>query len=496
MGIEIDRETFEDADYVAFDARLRENLVALAEVMRRPEFGAGPLSLGAELELDLIDEQGRAFPKNRELLRRIDDPRVTLEIDRFNLEINASPVPFAGAPLTAIGAELEEILAIIGRVAERDRARVLTVGILPTLAAGDLHADALTDRLRYRAMSAGLRRLRNQVPVPIRIEGADRLELECEDAAMEGANTSLQIHLRVAREQFAAMHNAAQIATAPVLAVSGNSPLFLGKRLWEETRIALFQQTVDDRPLDDPYRSSRLCRVSFGHGWVRTGAFELFAESVALHAPLLPLTGPEDPIAVARAGRVPSLFELRLHHGTVWRWNRAVYDATADGHLRIEFRALPSGPTMRDMMANAAFMLGVTLAIEPEVERWLPGLTFGQARGNFYAAARHGLGAVLLWPPAPGERVEPIGARELAERLVPVARRGLIANGFDPAEADRHLDIIGRRLASGQTGAVWQRRVFDAARARTDVADACRVVALAYRDASASGVPVHDWGMP
>src|SRR6185295_670300 len=156
-------------------------------------------------------------------------------------------------------------------------------------------------------------------------------------------------------------------------------------RLWEETRVALFRQATDDRR--DPSVEWRPARVSFGHGWVRHGALELFAESVLQHAPLLPIASDEDARARVRAGDVPELVELRLHQGTIWRWNRAVYDPTAGGHLRIELRALPAGPSLPDMLANAAFLLGLTLALAPDAERLVTALTFGQARLNFYAAA-------------------------------------------------------------------------------------------------------------
>jgi hypothetical protein len=384
-------------------------------------------------------------------------------------------------------------LSVLERVARAQAAHVVPIGILPTFCAADFAPPALSDARRYRALSAGIRRLRHS-PFPIRIEGTDRLELDWDDVTLEGASTSLQIHLRVPPARFAAVYNAAQIATAPTLAIAGNSPLFLGKRLWEETRIALFRQSVDDRPFarPDDWRPSR---VSFGHGWVRSGALELFAESVALHEPLLPMIGPEDPLACVEAGGVPSLSELRLQNGTVWRWNRAVYDAADGGHFRIEMRALPSGPTVRDMMANAAFLVGLTLALAPEIEHWLSGLTFGHARHNFYEAARRGLAADLLWPTA-GSRVRPIDARAVVELALPLARRGLIADGVQPDEADLHLDVIARRVETGQTGAVWQRRVFDDALRSLDVLDAGRAVTRAYRLASASETPVHAWERP
>ncbi len=493
MGIEIDHDEFTDADYSACDVRLRACLKALEQLMTRPGFGEGPMSLGAEVELDLVDEYDRPSPKNQEVLSRIADPRVTLELDRFNLEINATPVALAGAPWSAMATDLGHALSLLERTAQGHAAHIVQIGILPTLSAADLAPAALSDCRRYRALSAGIRRLRHS-PFPIWIEGTDCLELEWDDVTLEGAATSLQIHLRVPPPQFAAVYNAAQIATAPALAISGNSPLFLGKRLWEETRIALFRQSVDDRSFarPDDWRPSR---VSFGHGWVRSGALELFAESVALHEPLLPIVGPEDPQACIKAGGVPSLIELRLQNSTVWRWNRPVYDAADGGHLRIEMRALPSGPTVRDMMANAAFLVGLTLALAPEIEHWLTQLTFGHARRNFYEAAHRGLAAELLWPTA-SSRPRPIDARTVVEQSLTLARSGLVANGVRPHEADRHLDVIAQRVEVGQTGAVWQRRVFDDASRSLDAIEACRTVTRAYRLASASEKPVHTWERP
>lgn len=491
MGIEIERDGFTDADYAVFDVRLRACLKALEQLAARPGFGDGPMSLGAEVELDLVDEFDRPCPKNKDVLSQINDPRVTLELDRFNLEINTTPVPFAGAPFSALATELRHALSVMDRAAQAHGAHVLPIGILPTFTAADFAPSALSEVRRYRALSAGIQRLRHS-PFPIRIEGIDRLELDWNDVTLEGANTSLQIHLRVPPARFASVYNAAQIATAPALAIAGNSPLFLGKRLWEETRIALFRQSVDDRPLarPDDWRPSR---VSFGHGWVRGGAVELFAESVALHEPLLPILGSEDPLACVQAGGVPSLAELRLQNGTVWRWNRAVYDPADGGHFRIEMRALPSGPTIRDMMANGAFLVGLTLAIAPDIEYWLHGLTFGHARRNFYEAARRGLAAELLWPTA-NSRLQPLDARAVVELALPLARRGLVANGMEADEADCHLDVIARRVETGQTGAVWQRQVFDDASRHGE--DAARIVTRAYRLASASETPVHAWERP
>jgi hypothetical protein len=326
------------------------------------------------------------------------------------------------------------------------------------------------------------------------ISGRDTLAADCDDVTFEGANTSWQIHLKVPPADFARTYNAAQIAVAPALAVAGNSPTFLGRHLWDETRIALYRQSTDDRrgPRTDDWRPAR---VSFGHGWVREGPWELFAESVALHRPLLPVSSAEDPVAAARAG-TPTLGELRLHQGTVWHWNRAVYDPAEGGHVRIELRPFPAGPTVVDMLANAAFAIGLTLALAPRVAELLPRLTFGHARQNFYEAARHGIDAELLWPGPGAPSPQPIAVRALVPRLLPAAREALVRAGVEPADADPLLEVIRARAASGRTGARWQRRALDALGADGDRDRALADMLERYLAHSLTGAPVHTWPLP
>ena len=492
MGLEIRRENFEEEDYERFSERLDACVRALREVIARPGFGTQPTSIGAELELHLVGDDGRPKNVNRAVLADVLDGRVTLEINRFNLEINATPAPLAGKPFEHLKRELTEALDHTREAAAAHGARVVMVGILPTLTPEDLKSSALTEMPRYRALSAGIRRLRRS-PFAVRIEGDDVLEATSPDVTFEGANTSFQVHLHVTPEAFARTHNAAQIATAPVLAVSGNSPLFLGKRLWQETRVALFQQATDDREgaTDDDWRPAR---VSFGHGWVRRGALELFEESVALHSPLLPVCGEEDPEAAARAGGGPGLTEMRLHHGTVWRWNRAVYDDADGGHLRIELRALPSGPTVGDMVANAAFSLGLTLGLAPRADELVTRMTFRQARRNFYEAARRGLDAELLWPDDRSPSPKPVGALDLIRRLLPIARRGLVDAGVDEGEADGWLELVRDRAERGATGAHWQRRIYDEliSKGAPPMRAAAEMLAR-YRELCEEGRPVADW---
>jgi gamma-glutamyl:cysteine ligase YbdK (ATP-grasp superfamily) len=491
MGLAIQRETFEPEEYERFSRRLTESLEALRQVLARPGFGVGPRTIGAELEMFLVDAAGFPLPVNRQVLGQTMDPRVTVEIDRFNLEVNLRPAPLAGRPFTAMRAEFESALAEVRRAAATQGARVAVTGILPTLREADLGSGAMTGMPRYRALSASIRRLR-QEPFRVVIGGEDPLTLEWDDVSLEGANTSLQYHLRVDPADFARTYNAAQLATAPVLAVSSNSPFLLGRRLWDETRVALFRQAVDDRG-EAQSEVPQHGRVTFGRGWARQGPWELFAEAVALHAPLLPVLGPESPLERVASGGLPRLDELRLHQGTVWSWNRAIYDPSAGGHVRIELRALPAGPTVVDMLANGALLLGLTLGLSDEVESLLPGLPFMCARGNFLRAAKEGLDAVMLWPERTAPSPRPIPAVELVERLLPVARRGLVGAGVEAEEADALLSVVEARVRARCTGARWQRKMLARLEAHMPRQDALAALLERYMAHAASGRPVHEW---
>ena len=225
MGTDIDQEEFGERDYSRFAGRLEECLSALGQLLERPGFGAGPATVGAELEVFLVDGAARPLPHNQAIRAAVADPRVTVELDRFNLELNASPVPLAGRPFAALGGELNVLLDHVADAAKDHAGRLALIGILPTLSQADLGPGVMTDAPRYRALNNGLRRLR-QDRFRIRIAGADPLELASEDVALEGANSSFQVHLRVNPAEFTRTYNAVQLATAPVLAVSGNSPTF------------------------------------------------------------------------------------------------------------------------------------------------------------------------------------------------------------------------------------------------------------------------------
>lgn len=450
MGAEIQRDSFSDADFSRFRARLHHGLEELSGLLEQPGFGEGEPSLGTELEMFLVDERGFALPAGPKLVHAANRKSVTHEMGAFDVELGTAPVNLMGRPFSKQEENLREEVAHLSRVAADMGARLVPVGVLPTLRRADFGSSAITNLPRYRALAAGLKRHRN-APFRICIDGEDPLRLTTDEVAMEAANAAFHVHLRVPPREFANMFNAAQLLTAPLLAASANSPTFLGHRLWHETRVALFKQAGDDRSQEDSH--FRLPpRIGFGSGWVRSGAHELFAESVALHEPLL---------AECQEGASEGeLWELRLHHGTVWKWNRPVYDPASGGHLRIEFRALPAGPTIPDMLANAAFLIGSVLALAPSMSTLLPAFPFALAERNFYRAAQFGLDATLAWPMRMGSSPEPITARTLLPKLIPMAEEGLVRAGVDHGEVEHYLGIFSKRVERGITGAVWQRETF------------------------------------
>jgi gamma-glutamyl:cysteine ligase YbdK (ATP-grasp superfamily) len=488
----VERESDDARDDERMSERLEQCLSALDTLLDRPGFGAGPSTVGAELELFLVDGQGHPLARNAEVRDRADDPRVTLELDRFNVEGNLTPVTLAGAPFAALRDEMEELLGTVSRAAEPFGGRAVMIGTLPTLGAEDLGRAAVSDERRYQLLDHRLRAWRRQ-PYRIDIAGEDHLIAEADDVSLEGANTSFQVHLRVPPDAYARTYNAAQIATAPVLAVSGNSPFFLGHRLWEETRIALFTQAVDHR--DDLERRVSQPRVSFGRRWLDRSAIEIFAEVVRDHAPLLSTVSDEDPRAAVYVGRIPALEELRLHISSIWTWNRPVYDPDAGGHLRIELRTLPAGPTAVDMAANAAFLLGLTLATAEEASTWTGLLPFEQAAENFRLAAESGLDAVLM-SPFNRSGPQPQLASEMALDLLGPAREALVRAGVEAGDVDELLTVIEGRVTSRRTGAQWQRRAVAAMEPRLGRPRAMAAMTRRYLDGMASGAPVHTWPLP
>jgi gamma-glutamyl:cysteine ligase YbdK (ATP-grasp superfamily) len=495
VGVEIQNEHFTDAERARFAQRLDAGLRALDLILKRPDFATGERTLGAELELCLVDKEGRPIAISQDIVHAADTPTITPEMGCFDIELSTPPCKLAGTPFACLRESMQSTVQRIRSLAARQGGRAVPISILPTLREDDFNEGTITNLPRYRALAREMRSQRTE-PAEIAIEGDESLRLVSPDAvSMEAANTAFQVHLATAPDEFADLFNAASLLSGPVVAAAANSPTFLGKRLWHETRVALFKQAGDDRPLG-PDPDTRLPpRVHFGNGWVREGAHELFMESVALYRPYLAeCAEEEDAVGLARAGKLPNLSELRLHHGTIWTWNRPVYDPSHGGGLRIELRALPAGPSYEDMLANAAFLIGTMLALKPRIRTLASELPFTLATRNFYLAAQHGLDAELYWPMHHASAPRPVRAGDLLLSLVEEAREGLRRGGVDGAEADHYIDIFEQRVRTGQTGAVWQRTVLSQLEARGMSRDAALAELLErYMAGFDSSRPVHTW---
>ena len=448
---EHDGETqFDESKSQAFMKALLEDLHALEYMIEAGRFETGVTRVGAEQEMFLVDRNMRPAPISLQVLNHAKDSRLTTEIARFNLEANLTPLMLTGRCFSLIEEELKELLGLVSRSAATFDADVLLSGILPTLQKSDLTLDNLTPLPRYDALNRGVIGLRGG-PLSIHIKGLDELQITHDNVMMESCNTSFQVHFQTSPAQFAGAYNMAQAITAPVLAAAVNSPLLFGHRLWHETRVALFQHSIDSRSRSQLARS-QLTRVSFGDNWLKNSVVELFHDQISRFRPIMTAQPDEAPFQVLARGEVPLLSALRMHNGTVWRWNRACY-GVAEGiaHLRIENRALPSGPTVQDEMANAAFFVGLMVALPQEYGEIAKRVTFDDAKENFFAAARYGLNVQLKW--LDGKSLS--ASSLILNDLLPLARAGLKEARVESTDIDKYLGILEERVSGGQTGAQW-----------------------------------------
>jgi len=489
MGDDVAATVFSREDRQRYRAKVKRCLDVFARMLSESRFEATRGSIGLEIELNLTDEDGDPAMVNAKVLEAIADGDFQTELAQFNIEINVAPRQLTGGVLT----ELErDVRVSLNNAEEKSRsvgAHMVMVGILPTVSDRHLNADSFSANPRYDLLNEQIFAARGE-DLDIRIAGVERLATFADTMAPEAACTSVQLHLLVEPAQFGTHWNAAQAIAGVQLALAGNSPFFFGKELWRETRIPLFEQATDTRPEELRAQGVRP-RVWFGERWI-TSIFDLFEENVRYFPALLPLVDDEDPEALLERGDVPSLPELRLHNGTVYRWNRPVYDVVRGRpHLRVENRALPAGPTVVDILANAAFYYGlVRVLVEQDRPLWSQ-MSFSAAEENFHAGARDGLGARVYWP---GLGEVPV-AELILRRLLPVAHQGLEAWGVDQDDRERLLGIIERRCVLQRNGASWQAAAFHHfyEDRKLDRMDALREMTVRYRELMHSNVPVHEW---
>lgn len=476
MGQEINNTHFSKADFQTFHTHLRQETEALADLIKNRLCSHKDPVAGFEIEAWLVDDAMNPVSRNEEFLASFNSPLASAELAKFNIELNNDPVSLKNDALSILHKDLENTWNTACSAANSIGCHLLMVGTLPTLKQSVLNLDNMSGLKRYRALNEQILRLRGK-PLHLTFTGRESLSVDHDDVMMESATTSFQIHLQAPLDQAHHFYNAAIMASAPSIAISANSPYLFGKDLWCETRIPLFEQSIEvggyDGAAQGPVR-----RVSFGTQYARKSIMECFQINLDHFPVLLPM----------KFAKNHHQFEyLRLHNGTIWRWNRPLVGFDTDGtaHIRIEHRVIPAGPSIIDMIANAAFFYGLAIALSENSMLPVPKMPFSQAKDNFYQAARHGLDASIVWQDGKKYKLQTL----LQKELIDMAYRGLESLAISSSDAKTYLDIIEKRNTSGQTGCQWQRRYIN--QNNSDF----HAMTAAYFRHQRSGRPVHSWAM-
>jgi len=491
VGEEVSRTQFSREQRREYRRKVQLCLDVFETMLAQSSFDTRRPLTGMEIECNLVDGDYQPALRNQEVLAAIADPAYQTELGAYNIEFNVPPRSLPGRSAMELEAEVRASLNAAEAKATEHGAHIVMIGILPTLMPEHLSAGWMSESTRYQALNDSIFTARGE-DIDIDIAGPERLSLQSADIAPESACTSMQLHLQVAPGEFAENWNAAQVLAGPQLALGANSPYFFGHELWAETRIELFSQATDTRP-DELKTQGVRPRVWFGERWI-TSIFDLFEENVRYFPSLLPEISDEDPAAALAAGRTPQLAELRLHNGTIYRWNRPVYDIVDDKpHVRVENRVLPAGPTVVDMLANSAFYYGMLRALTDEDRPLWSKMSFAAAQHNFFAAARHGMEARQYWPGLGEVTVDELVLRE----LLPLADEGLRRRGVAAEVRDRYLGVIEGRAKSGRNGAAWQAATVRALQERGMARPAALAEMLRmYCEYMHSNAPVHTWDTP
>jgi gamma-glutamyl:cysteine ligase YbdK (ATP-grasp superfamily) len=492
MGRDIQAITISGEDRRKYREKVQRSLDVFARMLRERRFEASPSRVGVEIELNLVDSHGVPSMRNEAVLDAIADPAWATELGQFNLEINVPPRRLEGHALADLEQEIRASLNAADAKARGAGSRLVMVGILPTLAEADMHEGTISASDRYRVLNEQIFAARGE-DLRIEIDGPEPLLTHSGSITPEAACTSVQLHVQVSPDAFASYWNAAQAIAGVQVALAANSPFLFGRRLWDETRITLFEQATDTRP-DELKQQGVRPRVWFGERWI-TSVFDLFEENIRYFPSLLPLCEDEDPLAMLDGGAIPHLDEMSLHNGTIYRWNRPVY-AVVDGqpHLRVENRVLPAGPTVADVIANAAFYYGLVRALADAQRPVWTQMSFATAAENLQGGARHGMDARLYWP---GLGEVPV-AELVLRHLLPLAREGLSRWGVDPGSAGRLLGVIEERCLTSRNGATWQVATTRALGGPDGAgrAGALREMTQRYIELMHANEPVHTWPAP
>ncbi len=477
-------------DAQLFVKQLLRDAKALERMIEDDWFETDIVRIGAEQELCLVNRHGKPAPINLEVIASADHPALTTELARFNLEFNLDPLEFRDKCLSRMEDQIRELYELVRKHAANLQAEPVMAGILPTIRKFDVGPDSITPLDRYRALMEALNTMRGD-ELELNIRGVDELRIKHDSPLLEGCNTGFQVHLQISPDEFACLYNIAQLITAPVLAISAFSPILFGKRLWYETRVALFQQSIDTRTSSE-YLRHQSPRVMFGSRWVRNSILEIYHEDITRHRVLLSADMDENVFGMLKEGKTPRLRALNIHNGTVYRWNRPCYGISPNGkpHLRIENRILPAGPTIIDEMASAAFWLGLMKGIQQEIGDPSKLISFEEVGHNFLASARTGMTSKFNWIGA-----KQIGVSTLVRKeLLPLARAGLERMAIAPEDISRYLDLIEERAGSERSGAQWMLNSYMAlSKKGHNQEDVLRTITSALIHHQKAEIPAHRW---
>ncbi|MCB0628574.1 MAG: CBS domain-containing protein [Saprospiraceae bacterium] len=478
-----------------FTRSLLRDVQALEYMLKNDWFETDTIRMGAEQEMCLVDNRTRkpALLAMQVLEKMTDADWLTTELAQFNLETNLTPQEFTGSCFSIVEKEIQGNLKKIQKTLEKMNGDLVLTGILPTLRKFDLDVQNLTPKPRYRALIDAIHSQLIGEAFELRLMGIDEILVKHDTPLLEACNTSFQIHLQVTPDAFVQMYNIAQTLTAPIMAIAANSPIVFGRRLWHETRIALFQQALDVRTTHEHMRE-RSPRVSFGSGWLENSIMEIYKEDIARFRVLLHSETEEDSIEMIKSGKAPKLRALQVHNSTVYRWNRPCYGISPNGkpHLRIENRVVPSGPTVVDEVANAAFWLGAMTGMAMEYEDIRTTISWEDVRDNFAKAARYGIDTTFTWM-----KDKKISACDLVlEELLPLARKGLESKKVKKADIDKYLGIIEERAKRHMNGARWQLRAFSRLKKEVTLDEALTILTACIMKNQRENIPVHEWELP
>ena len=468
---------------------LLNDVRALEYMLENDMFERGVQRIGVEQELCMIDEAWRPAFIIQELLKSIDDPHFTTELAKFNMEINLDPHVFTGHCLSDVRSQLQYMLELAENALEGTGNKLILTGILPTIRSTDLGEDTITPLKRYQALNDVIKKMRDG-EFQFRISGKDEFITRHNSVIYESCNTSFQVHFQVDPDEFVKTYNWAMAVTAPLMAIATNSPMFLGKRLWHETRIALFQQSIDFRNTSDLMRE-RSPRVTFGNQWVKDSIVEVFQDDIVRHKVLLNREIKDDSMEILRQGGIPKLEALQIHNGTIYKWNRACYGITnGKPHLRIENRILPAGPTIDDQIANAALWFGLMNNIPEKYSNLPETMEFDDVKNNFKRAARHSIDSQFNW----GDTT--VTARELIlDELLGIAKVGLEKANIREKDIKKYLGIIENRTSSGMTGSKWLIESYEKLIKEGSKDEAIVGTTASLYRKQQKGKPVHTWSL-